>query len=424
MSAESIKFQIKGNTFDKSFDRSKINLGKIFYIKEIDGGSDIEFSEKEFKDSKKYAVSWIALSVWAITLIDIYNLEHSEVTSTQKLLEGYMSQEEVLDCLSFKASKLRLEYLYKTSEFEESSLRVIFAVTERLNFINSLKAEEVSKKLFHNWEPVIVYHLLTCFDLLGQPDTWKTFDSWISSSSCEEERNKVANEIDSSLNKIEFSKQIFLEYQKIYGVKNSFFRFIREILPTENKKELFDSIRIRTNSMPPAIEVISEDGTDLEKEKFLYDLRNNYTHKAKVVHGFDTERMFGSQPEFQNTFNIRFQEFKEKKWITYMTSNWPKALEHFVKIGLAEKLKKRDPKDTEEYTKYSFKYKYYRAFRPDRTEKSGVNRILFDLKGEEVTREYVPEGFPKEFEWATIAEIDKHKTMYPDIERNELIRPI
>ena len=53
-----------------------------------------------------------------------------------------------------------------------------------------------------------------------------------------------------------------------------------------------------------------------------------------------------------------------------------------------------------------------------------MNRILFDLKGEEVTREYVPEGFPKEFEWATIAEIDKHKTMYPDIERNELIRPI
>ncbi|MBK6836469.1 MAG: hypothetical protein IPG89_20295 [Bacteroidetes bacterium] len=77
-----------------------------------------------------------------------------------------------------------------------------------------------------------------------------------------------------------------------------------------------------------------------------------------------------------------------------------------------------------EKIKHFFKYKYFRAFRPDGSEKDGVNRIEFNLNGEELTREYVPEGFPKEFEWATIAEIDKHNIMYPNKERQELIRPI
>jgi hypothetical protein len=98
-------------------------------------------------------------------------------------------------------------------------------------------------------------------------------------------------------------------------------------------------------------------------------------------------------------------------------------LEHIVKIGLAEYLKKRSIEDVKDYTKQSFKYKYYRAFRPDGTEKSGVNRILFNFKGVEIKREYVPEGLPTKFEWATIAEIDNHGTIYPNIQRNELIKP-
>ena len=71
------------------------------------------------------------------------------------------------------------------------------------------------------------------------------------------------------------------------------------------------------------------------------------------------------------------------------------------------------------------KYKYYRAYRPDGTEKSGVNRIEFNSKGEEETREYVEAGLPldESYCWATIAEIDKHGKMYPHILRSDLIGP-
>ncbi len=420
MSNENVKFQIKGKTFEKSFDRAKIKLGSILYLKEIDNGNDIEISENNFTDSTKFSVTWIALPVWAVTLNDIYNLEYSQVLSTQKLLEQYMTNQEVLDCISHKASQLQLEHLYKTSEYDNSSLRVIFAVTERLNFINSLKAEEVSKKLFQHWEPVIVYHLLTCFDLMGQPHSWLTFDGWLTSKKHKEEREEIIAAIEPKVPNIEFSKHLFQSYQNIYGTKNSFYRFIREILPSENRKKLFDSIKIHTSSMPPSIGTISEDGTDAVKEKFLYELRNNYTHKAKVVHGFDTKAIFGNQNEFSMAFTLRFQEFKERTSITYMTSNWPMVLEHIVKIGLAEYLKK-DMGDAGPYTRYYFKHKYYRAFKPDGSEKTGVNRILFDLKGEEITREYVPEGFPEEFEWATIAEIDKHSTI-PGLYQQQLLK--
>ncbi len=420
---EIVKFQIKDKTFEKSFNRSKIKLGTILYIKEIQDGKDVEVSEKEFTGSTKFSVTWIAPSAWAVTLNDIYNPEYSEVLSTQKLLDGIMDNQDVLHCISFKASKLRLEYLYKTNEYENSPLRVIFAITERLKFIESLKEKEVSAKLYQHWEPVIIYHLLTCFDLLGQPESWVDFDSWLTSDKHKTEREKVKATLETGLDNIEFSRALYKNYQEIYGAKKSFLRFIREILPPEARRELFESIKIHTNTIPPSIKTISEDGTESEKEKFLYDIRNNYTHKAKVMHGFDVKSIFGSQDEFSMSFTNRLQEIKETKWINYMTSNWPDTLERIVKIGLAEYLKK-DFAPSQKYTQYAFKHKYYRAFKSDNSEKTGANRILFDFKGEEITREYVPEGFPKDFEWATIAEIDKNGTVYPNKNREDLIRPI
>ena len=58
---------------------------------------------------------------------------------------------------------------------------------------------------------------------------------------------------------------------------------MRELLPERNRRELFGSIKIHTNSMPPLINTVSEDGTDEDKEKFLFNLRNNYADKIKII---------------------------------------------------------------------------------------------------------------------------------------------
>lgn len=66
--------------------------------------------------------------------------------------------------------------------------------------------------------------------------------------------------------------------------------------------------------------------------------------------------------------------------------------------------------------------KYYRAFKPNGEFKEGVNKIIFNEDGEEITREYVPEGLPDgDFGWASLAEINKHGEVYPFIKNRKLL---
>lgn len=338
--SEKVIFQINGENFEKLFDRSKIRLGKVFYIKESESGDDLQISESEFNQSRKVAVSWIVpRSGWIVPLIERYPLEKSEIEKIQILLTEYLDAVEVERILQSLASRLRIEHLYKSSEYEESSLRVIFAVHDRLQLVSSLKTREISEKLWHQWEPVISYHLLTCFDLLGQPANWTTFESWLTSDSYSEELNQILREVQQGGNAIEITKTLHQEYLRIYGVKNSFFRFMRELLPARNRRELFGSIKIHTNSMPPLINTVSEDGTDEDKEKFLFNIRNSYTHKIKIIPGINSE-MMNLPAEYRNVFTMKSQELKAETWVSYFTLNWPDILEHIVKIGLAEYLKK------------------------------------------------------------------------------------
>ena len=341
MTLKKVILQINGKNFEKLFDRSKIRLGKVLYIKESESGNDLQISESEFNQSKKVAVSWIAPSVWAISLIEKYHLEKSEIEKIQTLLTEYLDAVEVERILQSLASKLRIEHLYKSSEYENSSLRVIFAVHERLQLVSSLKTKEIGEKLWHQWEPVISYHLLTCFDLLGQPTDWTTFESWLTSDSYLEERNQILSKVREVGNAIEITKTLHQEYLRIYGVKNSFSRFMRELLPERNRRELFGSIKIHTNSMPPLINTVSEDGTDEDKEKFLFNLRNNYAHKIKIIPGINSE-MINLPTEYRNVFTMKNQVFKAETWVSYFTLDWPDVLEHIVRIGLAEYLKKQE----------------------------------------------------------------------------------
>jgi len=341
MTLERVIFQINNKNFYKFFDRSKIKIGKVFFIKESETGDDIQISETEFENSKRVAVNWIAPSEWAVSLLEKYHLESSEITKIQNLLQGYLPSEEVENKLKHFASKLRIEHLYKSSEYDNSILRVIFAVGERLELISNLKSKEIGEKIWHQWEPIISYHLLTCFDLLGQPSDWKTFDSWLISDSNENERREIISKIDKKANEVEISLHLYQEYLKIYGVKNSFFRFIKEVLPKENELQLLKSIKIHTNSMPPTIKTISEDGTDEEKEIFLFGIRNNYTHKVKIIPGINNEIM-NMPEEFRKIPTVKFQEFKAEKWSTYLTQDWPYILEHIVKIGLSEYIRRQN----------------------------------------------------------------------------------
>jgi hypothetical protein len=339
---DEVRFNFNGEFIIQQFDRGKLKLGKILYLtKNHDKHAQI-ITEHPYTNSLRLAVTWISPSNWTVTLEEGFIPDNLEVLRIQKVLEGYMEGEDIRECMMAMASRLRLEHLYKTSERRDSSLGIVSAVSERLEFIQLLESKEVRQKLHHHWQPVTLYHLLTCFDILGQPDNWLPFHSWLESDRHTEERNAIISSLGTGLNCLDFTQKIHQEYQSLYGVKKSFHRFLREVLPAQTRNELLASIRIHTNSNPPKIEVISTEGSETEKENFLFMMRNNYTHKAKVIHGLHPDD-FGIDINMSNSWMWLNQEKKSDKWSTSMVVGWPDVIVHTVKVGLVEYFRRSRP---------------------------------------------------------------------------------
>ena len=150
MTLKKVILQINGKNSRNFLIVQKFGQKCCIVKKESESGNDLQISESEFNQSKKVAVSWIAPSVWAVSLIEKYHLEKSEIEKIQTLLTEYLDAVEVGRILQSLASKLRIEHLYKSSEYENSSLRVIFAVHERLQLVSSLKTKEIGEKLWTN----------------------------------------------------------------------------------------------------------------------------------------------------------------------------------------------------------------------------------------------------------------------------------
>lgn len=131
------------------------------------------------------------------------------------------------------------------------------------------------------------YLVLTCFDILGQPNDWKDFQSWLVSTKSKIERDSII-EKNGNKEEIDLIKSVHSEYSEIYGVKNSFYKFMREVISKENQQKLFDSIATDIVISPS---VKTKDGVrsgmaksiileNHHKEKFLFEIRNSFTHKG------------------------------------------------------------------------------------------------------------------------------------------------
>ena len=125
------------------------------------------------------------------------------------------------------------------------------------------------------------YLLLTCFDLLGQPAAWVTFDEWLSSSTKREERMSAAKSV-MTRDVVDICKEMLNVYTKRYGVRTSFYRFMDLRISASVKAELLYSVRIRKidRELNREIEVVNDEA---KKKQFLYELRNSFTHKGVVM---------------------------------------------------------------------------------------------------------------------------------------------
>ncbi|MEA5550176.1 hypothetical protein VB713_04130 [Anabaena cylindrica UHCC 0172] len=129
-------------------------------------------------------------------------------------------------------------------------------------------------------EALVNYLLLTCFDILGQPHEWKDFNSWLTSKKTKSEREEAMNLILDCDTNIEATQKIYTFYQNKYGVKQSFYRFIDEILDNKERDRLLSSVQIEKRDENSSSVIIDDPA---KKKLFLYNSRNIFTHQAELT---------------------------------------------------------------------------------------------------------------------------------------------
>jgi hypothetical protein len=121
---------------------------------------------------------------------------------------------------------------------------------------------------------------------------------------------------------------MFAFYESKYGVGSAFFRFLRDVLPTEARRTLLNSFQLVRLSNPPELgEAVPL--ADPAKERYLYEIRNSYTHRAQFAPGPDLPDVLPGALAAK----VREQWVDAIGWTTVKTVNWPAALVDVVKAG-------------------------------------------------------------------------------------------
>lgn len=168
-------------------------------------------------------------------------------------------------------------------------------VKDRLQFIDTFTTtrnfykgrDKIERKEGKGWNhpyrhfvALEYYLLLTCFDILGQTDEFIDFKSWLCSN--KNDLQKKLEEIIKQTESFDFANRVAMiydEYNLIYGVKRSFYRFIYNDLSEENRKLLFDSIEISKLDNQGKYD-LSFKCTNEKKANFLFFMRNSFTHSG------------------------------------------------------------------------------------------------------------------------------------------------
>ena len=156
----------------------------------------------------------------------------------------------------------------------------------------------------HEREALVVYLLLTCFDLLGQSKPHVDFMKWLESkNSARVEERRMAAEVICPENAdcFEQAKILFQHYNKHHGATSAFYSGIDK-LPDNTKQLLLSTVSVvkrDPRSLEPEYKNTSFTGIPLENEeqkialqkRYLYSLRNAFTHQLSQLHFSSTPMM-------------------------------------------------------------------------------------------------------------------------------------
>ena len=331
MPLHAVRFAVGGHSVEQKFDRNCLRLGlRLFVVLCPTKQTPIRVSVEPQPGAVPHWVEWISPSEWYVPLAPRYEVPHQFVERAIEAVCLYSDGDTVKNAMRKLASGIRPEHQHKTSEFERNPLSVVFTILERLDVVGGLFTSSTHTPDFVSKEPLQSYLLLTCFDRLGQPANWMDFGAWLTSKECAVCASNLAGSQCGAAS-VGFTKSLYADYLERYGVKNSFFRFVQDILPIEARVELLASIETTSLTLPPVLQYLPP-LTELEKIRYLYKRRNDYTHKAAFI------------PKcgdwYMRSYTNRTQVVGANSWSDTTTHGWPHILERCVRRGLASYLEK------------------------------------------------------------------------------------
>ncbi|WP_342066943.1 hypothetical protein [Achromobacter kerstersii] len=153
----------------------------------------------------------------------------------------------------------------------------------------------------HEREALVVYLLLTCFDMLGQSQPHVPFDSWMRSKKTQH-RDEIASALanaspEDTRDAVEATRLLIARHAELYGTGNAF-RYGIDSLGQNAKDWLFSSISLgilpREAEKDPYTSYPTKPIEDKEVERglkvrYLYKRRNEFTHQL-------VQRQYSSTP--------------------------------------------------------------------------------------------------------------------------------
>jgi hypothetical protein len=253
-------------------------------------------------------------------------------------LSPFIDSDELHKRIEYIADEYEKKYkgknIFKINTWKNSIIRRLLQVHERVLLVRNLKQRESSTAVFlerYMYPPLCTYLLLTCFDQLGQPPNgWLFFPDWLKSNSKKNERDSIINEIYENEKNINFVEKLYNKYHEIYGVKNSFYRFLREILTQDQRNILLNEILIELHKDYPQNLLEVNYGNEFNKEIWLYNVRNNYTHS---IYSTENNILEGAY-KFGRPWYMREFIYGDVTQEVYVSENFNAEMEKSIIIGI------------------------------------------------------------------------------------------
>ncbi len=210
--------------------------------------------------------------------------------------------------------------------------------------------------LYKHYQGLRFYLLLTCFDILGQTEGWYSFNEWLYTNKSEpakQERDLISKNAPSS-GALKITKHMHSEYNKIYGARTSFNKFIDNVISEENRLKLFSSVTAIIGERGDKVGGLFLSGTEKDydlsykqKKDFLYSLRCDFTHEG-ISYGnptggflphFDLEGQHSLSSNESGTspyisIEIYRKEIKEEI-ISFRVTRWPYVLIEIIESTIS-----------------------------------------------------------------------------------------